>query len=98
MFRLLVVDWELEQFRTHRLDGLSGRLLLLHVEGGAEADVIVFTTAPHATLYLNGTRVSRKDADAYATVEWPAVRLKKGANVIRVVTSVGEETAVWTVK
>ena len=64
----------------------------------AEADVIVFTTAPHATLYLNGTRVSRKDADAYATVEWPAVRLKKGANVIRVVTSVGEETAVWTVK
>jgi len=61
-------------------------------------DIIVFTTAPDATLYLNGKKISKIKADAYATVEWPGVRLEKGDNTVRVVTSHGEETAVWTVR
>jgi len=61
-------------------------------------DIIVFTTAPAATLYLNGKKVSQKKADAYATVEWPSVRLQKGENTVRVVTAQGEESAVWTVR
>ena len=61
-------------------------------------DIIVFTTAPSATLYLNGKKVSQKKADAYATVEWAGVQLQKGANVIRIVTPQGEVSADWTVK
>lgn len=61
-------------------------------------DIIVFTTAPAATLYLNGKKVSQKKADAYATVEWSSVRLQKGENTVRVVTAQGEESAVWTVR
>ena len=61
-------------------------------------DIIVFTTAPSATLYLNGKKVSQKKADAYATVEWAGVQLLKGPNAIRVVTPQGEIDATWTVK
>ncbi|MBR4740380.1 MAG: beta-galactosidase, partial [Bacteroidales bacterium] len=61
-------------------------------------DIIVFTTAPSATLYLNGKKVSQKKTDAYATVEWPSITLQPGPNTVRVVTSQGEEQAVWTCK
>lgn len=58
-------------------------------------DIIVFTTAPSATLYLNGKKVSKKNTDAYATVEWPGVKLQQGENTVRIVTEQGEESAVW---
>lgn len=61
-------------------------------------DIIVFTTAPSATLYLNGKKVSQKKTDAYATVEWAGVQLQKGINTVRVVTPQGEVSAGWTVK
>ena len=61
-------------------------------------DIIVFTTAPSATLYLNGKKVSQKKADAYATVEWTGVQLQKGTNAVRIVTPQGEVSADWTVK
>lgn len=64
----------------------------------AVTDIIVFTTAPSATLYLNDKKVSQKKTDAYATVEWPGVELQQGANKIRIVTSQGEESATWTVE
>ena len=64
----------------------------------AVTDIIVFTTAPSATLYLNDKKVSQKKTDAYATVEWPSIELQKGTNRIRIVTSQGEESAVWTVE
>ena len=60
-------------------------------------DIFVFTTAPSATLWLNGKKISAKKADAYATVEWPSVQLAPGVNNVRIVTAAGEETATWTV-
>lgn len=62
-----------------------------------EADIVVFTTAPSATLYLNGRKVSTKKTDAYATVEWKDVALREGANAIRIVTVAGEDSAIWNV-
>ena len=61
-------------------------------------DIVLFTTAPSATLYLNGKKVSQKKTDAYATVEWPGVQLQTGANTVRIVTPQGEVCADWTVK
>ena len=58
-------------------------------------DIIVFTTAPSATLYLNGKKVSQKKTDNYATVEWKDISLQKGSNSIRIVTPQGEQTAEW---
>ncbi|MBQ9172996.1 MAG: hypothetical protein IJ161_04585 [Bacteroidales bacterium] len=60
-------------------------------------DIIVFTTAPSATLYLNGKKISQKKTDGYATVEWKDVKLQKGNNSVRIVTPQGEESAQWNV-
>ena len=61
-------------------------------------DVIVFTTAPSAKLYVNGKLVGNAKTDAYATVCWPDVKLAKGRNDVVVKTAHGEDSAVWTVK
>ena len=61
-------------------------------------DVIVFTTASSAKLYLNGKLVGNAKTDAYATVSWPGVKLQKGENRIVVKTAHGEDSTVWTVK
>ena len=61
-------------------------------------DVIVFTTAPSAKLYVNGKLVGNAKTDAYATVCWPDVKLSKGRNDVVVKTAHGEDSAVWTVK
>ena len=61
-------------------------------------DVIVFTTAPSAILYVNGKLVGNAKTDAYATVEWRDVKLAKGENQVVVKTADGEDSAVWNVK
>jgi len=61
-------------------------------------DIILFTTAPSAKLYLNGKLVSSQKTDAYATVVWPSVKLQKGENEILIKTAQGDETAIWTVE
>ena len=61
-------------------------------------DVIVFTTAPEARLYLNGKLVSRQKTDAYATTEWRDVQLQPGPNTVLVRTPQGNVSAVWTVQ
>ena len=61
-------------------------------------DVIVFTSAPSAKLYINGKLVGNAKTDAYATVRWDNVRLAKGENKVVVKTSLGEDNATWTVK
>ena len=61
-------------------------------------DVVVFTTAPSAKLYVNGKLVGNAKADAYATVTWPGVKLAKGENQITVTTAHGNDSAVWTLK
>ena len=62
-------------------------------------DVIVFTTAPSAKLYINGKQVGgNAKPDAYKTVVWPGVKLAKGVNQVVVKTPQGDDSAVWTVK
>ena len=61
-------------------------------------DVIVFTTAPSAKLYINGKQVGSAKTDAYATICWPNVKLNKGENKVVVKTAHGEDSTVWNVK
>ena len=64
----------------------------------AVTDIIVFTTAPSATLFLNGKKVSQRKTDSYATVEWPGITLQPGTNTVLVKTTAGDVEAVWTVR
>lgn len=62
-------------------------------------DIILFTTAPSARLFINGKPYGKAvKTDAYATVQWKGVKLAKGANHIEVRTEQGNETADWTVE
>jgi len=65
---------------------------------GDTTDIIVFTTAPSARLYINGKEVGKKKTDAFATVRWDGIRLEKGVNKVEVRTSHGTDSAVWTVQ
>jgi len=60
-------------------------------------DIVVFTTAPWAKLYINGKLVSKQNTDSYATIEWKNIKLNEGENNILVQTSHGDDTATWTV-
>lgn len=61
-------------------------------------DIIVFTTAPSAKLYLNGKFVGQKKTDAYATVEWKDIKLQKGENKVEIRTPQGNDLAIWNVE
>ena len=61
-------------------------------------DVIVFTTAPSAKLYVNGKLVGSQKTDAYATLIWKDVQLASGANEVVVKTAHGDDSVRWTVK
>ena len=61
-------------------------------------DVIVFTTAPSARLYINGKQVASGRPDAYATIVWPDVQLSTGVNKVEVRTAHGADSCEWIVK
>ncbi|MBR5716578.1 MAG: DUF4982 domain-containing protein [Bacteroidales bacterium] len=61
-------------------------------------DVIVFTTAPTAKLFVNGKQVGTAKTDAYATIEWKNVKLQKGENRVEVRTPHGNDSATWFVE
>ena len=61
-------------------------------------DVIAFTTAPSAKLFINGKQVGSAKTDAYATVRWDDVKLAKGENRVEIRTAHGNDSVVWTVK
>ena len=60
-------------------------------------DVIVFTTAPSAKLYVNGKLVGNQKTDGYATILWKDVALADGANEVVVKTAHGDDSVVWSV-
>ena len=60
-------------------------------------DVIVFTTAPSAKLYVNGKLVGNQKTDGYATILWKDVVLADGANEVVVKTAHGDDSVVWNV-
>ena len=62
------------------------------------ADIIVFTTAPSAKLFINGKQVGTMNTDAYATVVWKNVKLSPGKNIVEIKTADGNDSAEWTVK
>ena len=61
-------------------------------------DIIVFTTAPSAKLFVNGKQIGSCKTDAYATCEWKNVKLQKGVNRIEIRTAQGNDSAEWTVE
>ena len=61
------------------------------------ADIIVFTTAPSAKLFINGKQVGTMNTDAYATVVWKNVKLSPGKNIVEIKTADGNDSAEWTV-
>ena len=61
-------------------------------------DIIVFTTAPSAKLFINGKQVGTMNTDTYATVVWKNVKLSSGKNLVEIKTADGNDSAEWTVK
>jgi len=61
-------------------------------------DVVVFTTAPLAELYVNGKRIGKKETDDYATIIWKEVQLNQGTNKVEIRTADGNDSAEWIVK
>ena len=61
-------------------------------------DVVVFTTAPSAKLYVNGKLVGQQKTDAYATCSWYGIHLQQGENHVEVRTAHGNDSALWVVK
>ena len=47
-------------------------------------DLLVFTNCGQVELFVNDKSLGKKEADAYAIVEWKDVPLQKGTNTIRV--------------
>jgi beta-galactosidase len=60
-------------------------------------DIIVFTTAPSAKLFINGKQIGTMNTDAYATVVWKNVKLSIGKNMVEIKTADGNDSAEWTV-
>ena len=61
-------------------------------------DIVVFTTAPSAKLFINGKQIGSMQTDKYATVIWKQIKLSPGKNHVEVKTSDGTDSADWTVK
>ena len=61
-------------------------------------DIIAFTTASSASLFINGKQIGKMNTDKYATVTWKNVKLNVGKNIVEIRTSDGNATAEWTVK
>jgi len=61
-------------------------------------DVVVFTTAPSAKLFINGKQIGKKNTDDFATVIWKNVKLNQGQNHVEIKTSDGNDSADWTVE
>lgn len=57
----------------------------------AETTVTVFTNLPEAELWVNGKSIGKRKADAYATITWENVVLKKGRNNVEVKTNLGKD-------
>lgn len=62
-------------------------------------DIVVFSTAPSARLFINGKQVGKMNLDKYATAIFQGVKLSPGLNHVEVKTSDGgSDAADWTVK
>ena len=61
-------------------------------------DIIAFTTAPSAKLFINGKLVGNMKTDQYATIAWKNIKLSSGKNLIEIRTSDGIDSAEWEVK
>lgn len=61
-------------------------------------DIIVFTTAPSAKLYINDKLIGAQKTNAYATIIWPNVKLFKGVNKVELRTVHGTDSCEWVVQ
>jgi beta-galactosidase len=61
-------------------------------------DIVAFTTAPSAKLFVNGKQIGKMNTDDYATVNWKNVKLNQGKNLVEIETADGNDSAEWTVE
>jgi beta-galactosidase len=61
-------------------------------------DIVVFTTAQSAKLFINGKQIGKMNTDDYATAIWKNVKLNPGKNLVEIKTDDGNDSAEWTVK
>jgi beta-galactosidase len=91
-FYLYKANWNKEVKTTH----LCSRDYIERKED--IADIIAFTTAPSAKLFINGKQVGTMKTDQYATVAWKNIKLASGKNLVEIRTSDGNDSAEWTIK
>ncbi len=60
-------------------------------------NIVAFTTAPSAKLFINGKQIGKMNTDDYATVIWKDVKLNQGKNLVEIKTADGNDSAEWTV-
>ena len=61
-------------------------------------DIVAFTTAPSAQLFINGKQIGKMNTDDYATVIWKEVKLNPGKNLVEIKTVDGNDSAEWAVE
>ena len=88
-FYLYKANWNKEEKTTH----LCSKSYTNRKE--AVTDIIAFTTAPLAKLFINGKQVGTMKTDQYATVAWKNVKLASGKNLVEIRTADGNDSAEW---
>ncbi len=90
-FYLYKANWNKEEKTTH----LCSKEYTERKED--ITDIIAFTTAPSARLFINGKQVGKMDTDQYATVIWRNIKLSPGKNHVEIKTADGTDSVNWTV-
>lgn len=91
-FYLYKANWNKDEKTTH----LCSKNYTERKE--STTDVIAFTTAPLAKLFINGKQVGSMKTDQFATVVWKNIKLTSGKNLIEIRTADGTDSAEWIVK
>jgi beta-galactosidase len=91
-FYLYKANWNKEEKTTH----LCSKEYVERKED--ITDIVAFTTAPSARLFINGKQVGKMETDQYATVVWRNVKLSTGKNHVEIKTADGTDSADWIVK
>jgi len=91
-FYLYKANWNKKEKTTH----LCSKNYMERKED--VTDIVAFTTAPSAKLFINGRLIGNVKTDNYATVIWKSIKLTKGTNKIEIKTIDGNDSAEWSVK
>lgn len=81
-FYLYKANWNKAEKTTH----LCSKRYTDRIEN--RTDIIAFTTAPSARLFINGKLIGKMETDKYLTVIWKDIKLNTGTNHVEIITVV----------